>query len=372
MHLWNSIVMIQDKDRKNLILQAVTVVLLLAMTGFIFFMQVRFTFVLEDLDYTKSLVTGAGLKTLGDIFKNLPALMRGGGSTLSLAVLQTVLLLGEGFANVLNMIVILAIAFLVNRCSGARRGNMLFVALPLFLMFSLNSDWKYSYLWEFGLINYVLPALPFLIFLYLVIFELASPDRDERMAMLRAVLACVCAFLCSWQNAAFGLIAFCVSVLSIILSYSVLSVSGKPWLWMAGGSSLAGMLFYMFNSGNFKKESLMNGEYLAFSIFPAVVLALLILAVVLRCGGWLNVVHLLLVGVLCCCVAFRFILQAIPAFSVNGIQVATLLIAIILFCSLLRSFINEYKKVAIWGYALALCSFLYMVFTMLEDVGGIS
>ncbi len=372
MHLWISSDMFQEKNKKNLILQAVTILFFLVMVGFMFFMQVRFTFVLEDMDYMKDLVTGDDLRSIKDIYKNVSELMQGGGSTLSLVVLQTVLLMGDKIANVINMIIILAIAFLINRCSGARRGNVLFIALPLFLMFSLNSDWKYSYLWEFGLINYVLPALPFLVFLYMVIFELASPDRNVKSGMVRAVIACICAFLCAWQNGAFGLIAFFVSVLAIILSYSVLSVSGKPWLWTTAGSSLAGILFYLFNSGNFKKESVMSGEYIAFSIFPAVVLALLLLAVVLRCGGWLNVVHLLLVGVLCFCVVFRFILQAIPVFSVNGIQIATLIIAIILFCSLLRSFINEYKKVAIWGYALALCSFLYMIFTMLEDIGGIS
>ncbi len=364
--------MVSEKNKQNLIFQIVTGVILLVLVGFVFFMQTRFSFVLEDMDYMKNLTTGKVNGSLGDIIKGIPALMKNGGSVLSLTILQTVLLMGEKIANIFNVLVILAIAYLMSRCSGARKGNLLFIALPFFLLLSLNSDWKYSYLWEFGLINYVLPAIPFLIFLYMVIYELAFSGKNSKAGLVRAVLGGLCAFVCAWQNAGFGVLCVCICALSIILSFKVLGIAGKTWLWISGGCSLAGMLFYILVSGNFKHESVMNGEYISFSIFPAVVLALLILAVVLRCGGWLNVVHLLLIGVLCCCVALRFIMGWLPGISVNGIQIATLIVSIVLFCSLMRSFLSEYKKVAVWGYMLALCSFLYMVMTILEDIGGIS
>ncbi len=347
-------------------------VFFLIFVGMIFFMQVRFTFVLEDVEFGNNLAYGMELGSLKDIVASIPAIMRKGGSTLSLVLLQLVLLMGDKAANIINMLIILAIAYLISRCSGARRGNLLFIVLPLFLMFSLNSDWKFSYLWEFGLIGYVLPAIPFMVYLYFVIFELAKPQEGKDGIKPLNLVACFCAFLCAWQNAAYGIIALIVGILAIILSYRVLATAGKLWLWISCGSSLAGMIFYLFASGNFHKNSIMSSQYIDLSIFPAVVIALLILAVVLRCGGWLNAPHLLLIGVMCCSVALRFIFQFVPGVSVNGIQMVTFIIAIILFCSLLRSFINEYRKVAVWGYVLALSSFLYMVMTMLEDIGGIS
>ena len=329
------------------------------MIGFVFYMQTRFPYVLEDYDYLKNLATGEKLSSVKDIFMSIPEIMRGGGSSLSLVTLQFILLIGERAADFINVLFLLIISYLIGRCSGAKRKNVLFTALPFFLMISLNSDWRYSYLWEFGVVNYLLPAVSFLIFIYMMIYEMASGDKAKGNPTVRAVLACVCAFVCAWSNAAYGLIAVFSCILTIILSKKVLGLYAKRWVWISLGLSISGNFFYLLSSGNFKKVSVMNSQYISFSIFPAVVLALLILAIVLRCGGWLNAVHLFLIGDLCICVALRFIIGFIPGMSINGIQIASLIVSLVLFCSLLRSFIRENPKVTVWAYLLALCSFLY-------------
>ncbi|MCR4618723.1 MAG: DUF6056 family protein [Lachnospiraceae bacterium] len=363
-------------SKKKIIYTTVISLLFAGMTAFVFYMQVRFPYVLEDVDYYKNLSTGGELKSIKDIFQSIPYLMKNGGSLLSLVVLQIMLLIGERAADVLNVFAMLVIAYLISRCSGAKKGNVLFIALPFFLMLSLNSDWQYSYLWEFGIVNYVFPAIPFLVFLYMIIYEVAFGNEKANNALtksrIRAVLCCLSAFVAAYANAAYGLIIIFVAVLAIILSGKVVGRAPGLHLYISLGCAVSGCIFYLLVSGNFKKVSVMSSQYISFSVFPAVVLALLILAVVLRCGGWLNAVHLLLIGVLCFCVAMRFIIQAIPFVSFNGIQLATLFVSIILFCSLLRSFIRENKKVTIWAYILAGSSFLYTVTAMLEHIGGIS
>ncbi len=364
--------MAQKNSKLNLILQAVSLVGILVLVGFVFYMQSQYKFVLEDMDYMKNFATGEKLQSLSDVFKSIPGIMRKGGSSLSLFVLQLILLAGEKAADFINMAAILIVVFLLSRCSGAKRTNVFFIALPFFFMFSLNADWKYSYLWEFGIVNYVFPAIPFLIFLYMVIYEIAIGEKPEGNLGLRALLGCCCAFAASWANGSYGLVVLFTCIFSIILFEAVLGIRARGWIFVAAGFSVAGLFLYLLNSGNFGKNSVMSSSYLDFSIFPAVVLALLMLAVLLRSGGWLNAVHLLIIGVMCFCVAARFILQFIPGVATNGMQVLAMLVSIVLFSNLLRSFMGEHKKAVIWGYLISLCAFLFIILTMLGEIGGIS
>ncbi|MBR1862415.1 MAG: hypothetical protein IJ796_11270 [Lachnospiraceae bacterium] len=363
-----------DNARAKQVLQIVSCILIIIFTGLMFYMQVRFAFILEDFDYMKNLSTGEKLYSVGDIFESVSGIMAYGGSLLSGVILQFILLMGNGAANVINTLAVLLIAFLIGQCSGAKKTNMLYMAMPLFFMFSLNSDWKYSYLWEFGITGYVFPAIPFLGFLFIVFHEIAEADEKKNKGSVRTVFMCIFALTAGWANAAYGLVILFVSILAFVLWTGVLRLGRKNSMLLGGFFAGLGILLYMIPGGNFKSESVMSGQYIAFSIFPAVVLSLLMLAVVLRCGGWLNTVHLLLVGTMCFCVAIRFILQWIPGVSVNGIQVATLIVSIILFCSLIRSFnlISGKRAVHIWSGIITLCSFLYIVLTMLEDLGGVS
>lgn len=340
-------------------------------TLLVFYLQRRFAFLLEDIDYMVNLKTGKELAGIGDIFAGISSVLGGkGGSVLSVSVLQFVLLLGEGFADVLNTLVMLLIAFLISISVKNSKRDFVFFALPFFMLVSLNADWQYSYMWQFGIVNFVYPAIPFLIFLIVVIKEL-NRGKYEIPAWLQ-VVACVEAFLTGWANASYGIVAAFIAVIAILICTKLMKHRSPKWLLVSVVTSILGVVLYLAASGNFKEGSLISGVFISFSIFPGVVLALLLLAIMLRSGGFLRFDQMLLIVALGFSVVMRFVIGWLPGVSENGIQICCMILSIVLFCSLLGTLKREYPKHRVWIYLVAGCAFIYALMNMLETFGGVS
>ena len=358
-------------SNKEKVIMAIMGLAILLQTLFVFFVQGRYAFMLEDLTYSVNMATGAPLSSVGDIFTNIPYILKGdGGSVLSLSILELIILLGNTPANIINTLAMLIIAFVISRIVSPKRFDIMYMSMSFFMLTSLNSDWQYTYLWEFGVVNYVFPAIPFLVFLYVILKEVNY--SENRTAMPWAIVAVVCAFLASWANPSYGLIVLLISIASIVICKRLLAKDVDKWLFASVIASGVGVILYMAAPGNYGGGSVMSGMFLVFSIFPAVVLALLMLAVSLRSGSFLSIGQILLTAVLTICVVFRFLFAVIPGISINGIEMCTLVVSITLFGSLFNNLKKDNEKNAIWGYILSAVALLYSVLVILEDMGGIS
>ena len=340
-------------------------------TLLVFYLQHRFAFLLEDMDYMVNLKTGKELTGIGDIIAGIPSVLGGkGGSVLSISLLQIILLLGENFADVLNTAVLMIISLLVAVQVRAGKRDLVFFALPFFMLISLNSDWQYSYMWQFGIVNFVYPAIPFLIFLIMVSKELNRGKNSLPKWM--HIVGCLTAFLAGWANASYGLVEICMSVTALLIITKLMRRRYPMWLAVSTGCSAIGTILYLAASGNFKEGSIVNGIFISFSIFPGVVLALLLLAIILRSGGFLKVEQMLMIVALGFSVIMRFVIGWIPGIAENGIQICCLILSIVLFCSLLSTLKREYPKHKFWVNLMAACAFLYALLNMLETFGGVS
>lgn len=337
----------------------------------IVYVQFHFSFMMEDMDYLKNLRTGGNINSLADIFSGIGLILKTkGGSMISTLVLQCILLAGEKFADILNMLVIFMIVYLISRLAGAERKDIFFYALPLFLLFSLNDDWKYCYTWQFGCTNYVYPAVTFLIFLILLTGELEI--NREKTSTPVAVAGAVCAFLCSWANAAYGAVILGSVFLASVFMVKLLGKKVPLWVLISGVVSVAGIILFVSAAGNYTEESVVKQTYISFGVFSGVILALMLLAVSLRCGGWLSIKQLLLISVLGIAVLLKFIASIIPGIADNGIQVCTLVLSVTLICSMIGTMRREHPDHDKWSYMVMWCSFLGSVLEILANIGGIS
>lgn len=349
------------------------------MTGFaiilqaliLVYVQFHFSFMMEDLDYLKNLRTGGTINSLADIFSGMSLILKTrGGSALSAFVLQCILLAGENFANILNVLVIFLIVFLISRLIGAGKKDIFFYALPFFLLFSLNDDWQYCYTWQFGITNFVYPSIPLLIYLILLTGELEINNNAKSIPEKAAGV--ICAFLCSWANAAYGAVLLFGAALSVILIKKMIGKKIPLWIWISGGAALAGIGLYASASGNYAEGSVIRQSYISFGVFSGVILALMLLAVSLRCGGWLSIKQLLLIAVLGFAVIVRFAAALIRPMEDNGIQVCTLILSITLFCSMVNTLRREHPDHGRWSSFIMWCAFGCSFLVILANLGGVS
>lgn len=356
---------------KEIIMMFVMGLAILLQTLFVFYVQGRFSFILEDLTYSVNLSTGEKLSGFGDIISNVPYILKGnGGSVLALSVLQLIIFLGNNAADIINTLTLLIIAFLIARNVNPKRFEIMYMSMSLFMMITLNSNWDYSYLWEFGVVNFVMPAIPFLVFLLFILKEVNY--FDNKTSALAAVASVLSAFLASFSNGAYALMVILVCVCAIIICKKLLAKPVAKWLIGSLVASAVGLGLYLAAPGNYSAGSVMAKSYFDFSIFPAVVLTLLMLAVSLRSGCFLSTGQLMLTGVLFVGVILKFILTWIPGVTSNGISICILVISLTLFCNLFNNLKKDNARNAFWGYLLSGVALLYSVLTILQNLGGVN
>lgn len=361
----------RSENKTKLILNITVGLALLIQTLLVLYMEYRFAFMLEDIDYLENLAAGGALKNIGQFFSEIPAILTGnGGSVFSIFVLQATLLAGKYAADIINLVALLIISFLIFRVAGARKKDLVYFAIPFFMLFALNNDWQFSYMWQFGIVNYVYPAIPFLVYVLFVSKELDS--NNKIMTPVHKCVACLSAFIASWMSASYGIVCLGIFLVSVFLIVKIIKKKIPSWLIVSMGFMYLGMALFLLCPGNLGENAIVRGTYITFSIFPGVVLALLLLAVMLRCDGWLSLSQMMLVTALGIAVATRFVIGWIPIVYENGIQICTLVLSITLFVSLLRNFNKEHPKQYYWTYAIALCAFIYSLALLLEDVGGVN
>ena len=344
----------------------------ITMVVIIFIQQMKVPFMLEDLDYAKNLVTGEPLSGLSDIENSLGCIYYWrGGSLLAGLVLQLILMAGGYFADVVNMLVMVACALLIFAPTKAKHQRIFFTVYSFLLLICLNADWNNSYFRQFGAVNFFYPALLMLTVVTICSMIIDDPEKYEHIGPEKTIALSLLGLFAGVWAPAYGLIS-AIAIGGVIWYRSVSKVPYRSaGLITALFFSCIGVLFYFTIPGNYVEDSVMLTSYINADIYPSVVLALMVLAIFLKMGGRLKPSQYLLCGIMMASVAILLFCVLILPISPNGALLCTMILGISTFCSLFSSLNNLANRYRVYAYVLCSIVLLYDVFVLLESQLGV-
>ncbi len=326
---------------------------------------------LEDLDYCKNMSTGGDLRNLGDIFQSLGWVFKNaGGSLLATFFLQVFLLLGEHVADICNVLVMFGASLLICKVIDAKHQRIFSTGLAFALIFGLNEDWTGTYLWQFGVVHFFYPVLGLLVYLYFFSRAVDRPGRDYSTKW--GIIAGCVGFVTGLANGGYGLVCILIGGLSVLINRYLLGKLHQNRLLYGIYGSVAGTVLYLISPGNYTQESVMRGVYLSFSAFPAVIFAMIMLAILLRTGGFLTASQILHLATLGGCLVLMLLVQVLPIAGAGGLQVCTLILGVNLCVGLLNQMNRIHPRFRIYGYALFVMTLIHNVVVILENLVGVS
>lgn len=226
----------------------------MAMLGLLYAAHEAVVFMGDDGWYMTNLVTGEPLKGFSDIVQSqLWHYNEWGGRTVTHAVLQAVLMSGEFWANILNMVMTILLAYVIVMIAGCKKWIWCFVSLTLLIFVNCNT--RASMMWEAGCVNYVYSSVWILVFLFLYLEELEGKSHKPFGVCFWIVPL---GLIAGWSNENMGPTAFLMSVLVTV--YIAKKERRKPQAWMVEGSiaSLAGSVLVICAPGNFVRSALVT------------------------------------------------------------------------------------------------------------------
>ena len=344
-----------------------------SMVLIIFLQQLKVPFMLEDLDYAKNLVSGEPLTGFSDIEQSLGCIyFWKGGSLLAGFILQLILMAGGYVADVINIMVMVACAYLIFAPAKASHQRIFFNVYAFLLLICLNADWTNSYFRQFGAVNFFYPSLLMLTFLKICSTLVDNIEEHKEIKKSTAVLLGVLGFITGIWAPSYAIICGA-------------GLGGVVWLrskYKGGGYksfsllvalffTAFGVVFYMTCPGNYTKGSVLLTDYISADVYPSVVLALLVLAIFLKMGGKLKPSQFLMCGVMMVSVAVSVLCVVVLPVSPNGALLCTMILGIACFCSLFYSLNKIVNRYRIYAYVLCSIALLYDVFVILESQLGV-
>ncbi len=153
-----------------------------------------------------------------------------GGRTVAHTIAQAILLyLSEPVANVLNVAMIVLLAWMISAIAGEKK--LAYVTLTVGFLHGLNADWKMSMYWQTGACNYLYTTIIILAFLW---FYLQVLERDsEKMQPWLVLPVAVLGLLCGWTNENMGP---AIWVLTVLVMLVLRREKRHIPLWMPMGS----------------------------------------------------------------------------------------------------------------------------------------
>ncbi len=169
-----------------------------------------------------------------------------GGRTVAHTMAQLIFLyLSEPVADVLNVVMIVLLAWLMNAMMGERR--LAFVTLMSGALHGLNANWKMSMYWQTGACNYLYTTVIILAFLWLYLRTLdESPGGEVPGSFL---WASVLGLLSGWTNENMGPAIWVLTMLVMwLLRREKRAV--KPWMVSGSLFCLIGSVMMVAAPGN--------------------------------------------------------------------------------------------------------------------------
>lgn len=305
-----------------------------------FLLHREYVFMRDDMWYATNLVTGEPLKNFGDILEGqVWHYLNWGGRSVNHTVLQLVLMCGDAFCNIANIIVTFTLSYLI--CSVAGKKDFKCFCFSFFLLISLNTDIKQSMFWQSGSVNYLYSTNWILLFLLAYIRQVKEPENKK----LRAVDFWIVplGLMTGWSNENMGPACFVTAI--IVMVYFLKGLKRKPpvWMWIGAVSSFVGSVLLILAPGNFARsatvveksfitvlgerfyELLMAGtSYL----FPTLLLMLLLVFVYLQVGNRLQPFQMILMGTFVLAFGAMILSPTFPNRAAFGLMVIGIVLSV--------------------------------------------
>lgn len=207
-------------------------------------------FVLDDIWYATNLVTGEKLASFGDVIESqIWHYNNWGGRSVTHGILQLIIMSGELFADILNTIMVFALAYMIILVADTK--NLSAYVTAVIMITALNANTNSSMFWESGSVNYLYSTTWILLFMYPYVRCIRT---GEKLSNLNILWLIPLGIMTGWSNENMGPAVFCFTIMAIV--YLAKWKKEKPGIWMFVGcvSSLIGSMFVIVAPGNFVRN----------------------------------------------------------------------------------------------------------------------
>ena len=362
----------KNEIKTPIIIKILMVVAFIAMVLIIFLQQLKVPFMLEDIYYSKNLVTGEPIKGISDIFQSAGCIFYWkGGSVIAGFLLQVILISGGYVADILNILVMIGCALLIFAPAKASHQRIFFTVFAFLMLICLNANWSNSYFRQFMTVYFFYPSLLMLSLLKICTAILDAPNPVEKISVPRIVSLSAAAFFAGAWSPSYGII--CGSTLALVVYFRSLEkkkLDNKGFI-IPIAFCLLGLILYIAAPGNYEKGSVLMTSYIDADVYPSVVLALVVLAIYVKIGGTLKPSQYLIYAVLLISVALSFVTLVLLPFAPNGALLCTMILGIAAYCNMFYSVNLISGRYRLYGYFLCAVALMYDVFVILESQLGV-
>lgn len=332
----------------------------------------RFIFLWDDVWYGTDLVTDTPLQSIGDIIKaQYWHYFNWGGRVVNHAVLQFVLMNGEMFADILNMIVTFLLSYII--CKLANAKSLLTYCIAFIALISFNTNVKLSMFWQSGSVNYLYSSVWIFAFLLVYLRQVRNPEsKSLPLAFLWMIPL---GLITGWSNENMGPASFLAAALVIFYFIKKLHQKAPLWMWTGAISSLIGSVLLILAPGNFIRNThvedmtLFETLYDRFDmmlmagmsfLFPSILFTLLFLFLYYKTGNRLQPYQILMMIMAVLAYGGMALSPTFPNRAAFGIMC----LCIALVCSFIEGILDKDKRYLKYIFAFAICSWVFGIYTL--------
>ena len=210
-------------------------------------------FMMDDLWYSTILSDESiPITSFGDIVHSqIWHYQNWGGRSMTHGILQLTLLAGEQFADLLNVVMTLLLAWVICLVAEHRSLPAFFAAMAMTL--GLNANWKMSMFWQAGAANYLYITVFILLFVFCYLREVGE---DTTVSPLPGIVFWILplGILAGWSNENMGPAVWLLSV-AVILTTAKKKSKIPCWMLLGSISCLMGSIMVIVAPGNFVRSS---------------------------------------------------------------------------------------------------------------------
>jgi len=271
-----------------------------------FMLHRKVIFMKDDLWYITNIATGGPLKGISDVLESQTwHFMNWGGRCITHALLQFILMGGELFADIMNLVAACTLSYLI--CQIAGKVTWVYFCAAFISLISLNPDAMLSIFWQSGSVNYLYSSNWILLFLLLYIRQVKCPEASSLKGAFLWVIPL--GLITGWSNENMGPASFAFSIIVIAYFVKFLHKKVPLWMYLGSASSLIGSILVIVAPGNFVRNAFMSDmtffetlydRFLSMLgagtnfLFPTFLFLLIFLLLYLKAGNQLQPFQILL------------------------------------------------------------------------------
>lgn len=291
-----------DDKKINLILTIVSGLLFLITIAIIWIVHRDVHFQMDDIWYATKLYNGQDsppIENIKDIFEaQIWHWYNWGGRSVTHFFLQITLLLGEVFADIMNVLMTVITGLIITLMSedfagtakeiaGAKKGfgrKLISITVIMGMLHAFNPDWHLNMYWQSGSANYLHITVVILLFAWAYLHEVreaglktgAGPEMSDHTAgtgkgalireIIFAVIMLPVGLFTGWSNENMGPTAFLLAIASMFI---IKKKGGKIRFWMIEGAilSAAGSALCILAPGNSVRSAYIEKKSLKADLF---------------------------------------------------------------------------------------------------------